>query len=152
MKVKIKKLADKVQTPVYSSQEAAGLDFFAHTIKYVYDEAEHNYSLDKLRYIEYDTSIAIEIPPGFVGLMFPRSSVSNKDLLLANSVGVIDSDYRGSIKFRFKRTQIYKTDEYKVGEKIGQLLIIPIPKVELEEVADLSDTIRSSGGYGSTGA
>lgn len=151
MKVKFKKLTDKVVTPVYSSSQAAGIDFYAHTIRYVYEESKHNYSLDKLKFIEYDTCIAVEIPEGYVGLIFPRSSISNKDLILSNSVGMIDSDYRGSIKFRFKKTHMYGLEEYKVGDKVGQLLIVPYPKIELEEADDLSDTIRGSGGYGSTG-
>lgn len=152
MKVKIKKLDEKVKTPHYSTDGAAGLDIYAHTIKYVYeDDTKHQYTLDRLKYIEMGTGLSIEIPEGYVGLLFPRSSVTNKDLMLGNAVGMIDSDYRGEITFRFKRLRLYSTDEYKVGEKIGQLLIVPYPKVELEVSHELSDTQRGSGGYGSTG-
>jgi dUTP pyrophosphatase len=151
MRVKIKKIGEKVKTPEYSTDGAAGIDFYAHGIRYVYQESKHQYSLDKLKYLEYNTGIAVEIPIGFVGLMFPRSSITNKDLFLGNAVGVIDSDYRGEITFRFKRTDQFTTDEYKIGEKIGQLVIVPAPKVVLEEVNELSDTVRSLGGYGSTG-
>jgi len=150
MKVKIKRLKQGTKVPHYSTDGAAGLDFYAQDIKYVYEESKHQYSLDKLKYLEYGTGIAIEIPPGHVGLMFPRSSITEKELSLGNSVGVIDSDYRGEIKFRFKKDTAFSTSEYKVGEKIGQLLIIPIPAIELLEVNELTDTKRSSGGFGST--
>lgn len=102
-------------------------------------------------YVEYDTGIAVEIPEGHVGLIFPRSSVTNKDLMLKNSVGVIDSSFRGSISFRFNMTGGYHSSMYSVGDRIGQMMIFPIPKIELQEVAELSDTERGEGGYGSTG-
>jgi dUTP pyrophosphatase len=153
IKVKIKKLEEKTITPNYTNKGDAGLDFYAANVRYVYgDEDDHHYSLDRLKYIEYGTNIALEIPPGFVGLMFPRSSITNKHLILGNAVGVIDSSYRGEIKFRFKRTKAFNVDEYKVGDKIGQLIIMAVPQIELEESHELSDTLRSSGGYGSTGA
>lgn len=152
MKVKVKKVFEKATIPSYATDGSAGLDFTALNVKYVYeDEKDHYYSLSDLKYIEVGTGIAVEIPSGYVGLIFPRSSITNKDLILGNSVGVIDSDYRGEIKFRFKRTKVLSTEEYKIGEKIGQMIIIPIPAIEMEEVQDLSDTKRSSGGYGSTG-
>lgn len=100
--------------------------------------------------LKYDTGIAVEIPPGYVGLLFPRSSVCKTGLSLANSVGVIDSDYRGSISFVF-----YKGAEliepYSYGDRIGQLLIVPIQEVEFVEAEELSETERGAGGYGSTG-
>lgn len=126
-------------------------------------------------YIEYDTGIAVEIPEGYVGLCFPRSSNSKKDLILANSVGIIDSGYRGNIRFRFKRQyRVYTpcetsensdtiehnivfqetkecTNLYKAGDKIGQIIIMPYPKIEFEEVTTLSSTDRNNGGFGSTG-
>lgn len=98
-------------------------------------------------FIEYDTGIAFEIPEGYVGLLFPRSSICNTGLILANSVGVIDSNYRGSVKFRFKH--IPDTAAYNTGDRIGQLVVVPIV-TELEEVNELSDTDRNAGGFGST--
>lgn len=155
MQVKIKKLNVNAKTPKYATDGAAGLDIYSVNVKYVYeDDAKDQYtqySLSNLKYIEYGTGLSIEIPPGHVGLIYPRSSITNKDLMLGNSVGVIDSDYRGEITFRFKPTKL-GTNEYKIGEKIGQLIITPIPLVELVEVTELSDTVRSSGGYGSTGS
>ena len=92
MKVKFNKLDDTVKTPKYESLGAACFDLTAHSIK-----AEP--PLDN--YIEYGTGLSFEIPAGYVGLIFPRSSISNMDLRLTNCVGVIDSDYRGEISFRF---------------------------------------------------
>lgn len=102
------------------------------------------------------TGISVEIPKGYVGLLFPRSSVSAKPLSLANSVGVLDQDYRGEIIFKFRFTGNsniqWEKNAYKVGERIGQLLVLPSPQVELEEVDELEETKRGKGGYGSTGA
>ena len=100
-------------------------------------------------YIEYDTGLSLEIPEGFVGLIFPRSSISNTGLILANAVGVIDSSYRGSIKCRFKA--IPNTTIYNVGERIAQLLILPYPQINFEEVEELSTTDRGLDGFGSSG-
>jgi dUTP pyrophosphatase len=114
-------------------------------------------------YVEYGTGIAVEIPEGYVGLIFPRSSLSKTSLILSNHVGVVDSGYRGEIKFRFKDTRMrsrieYGIDQYfcsdtvyKVGDRIGQLMIIPYPKIEFEEVEELDSTNRGEGGFGSTG-
>lgn len=154
MKVKIKKLDPTVVMPHYSSEGAAGIDLYAHDVKYHYKENTKDeytqYSLSELKYIEYGTKLAFEIPEGYVGLIYPRSSVTDKDMFLGNSVGVIDSDYRGEVKFRFKPTRLgFK--EYKLGEKVGQMIIVPFPKVELIESDELSSTERGTGGYGSTG-
>ena len=140
MKVKIKKLLPNIQTPKYAKNGDAGLDLIATS-----------QSITDL-YIEYGTSICIEIPEGYVGLLFPRSSISKYHLCLANSVGVIDSGYRGEIKARFKRTQNNAHESlYNVGDKIVQLLIIPYSNIELEEVDNLTETERGAGGFGSSG-
>lgn len=100
--------------------------------------------------LKYDTGIAVEIPAGYVGLVFPRSSVCKTGLSLANSVGVIDSDYRGSISFVFYKPMPCIVP-YLPGDRIGQLVIVPIPEVEFVEEEELSETERGEGGYGSTG-
>ena len=87
---------------------------------------------------------------GYFGLAVPRSSNSKKDLLLTNSVGVIDSGYRGEVIAVFKKTK-YLAEAYKVGERFAQLVILPYPEIELEEAEELSVTERGTGGYGSTG-
>jgi dUTP pyrophosphatase len=176
MKVKIKKLQPEAQIPKYATQGDAGMDLTA--ISSQIDTSG--------LFIEYGTGLAVEIPEGHVGLLFPRSSVSKTSLILANHVGVVDSGYRGEIRFRFKdlgihgkkmepailqtlqedrerkglpaltgpaEDVIWVTSEtaYQVGDRIGQLVIIPYPQIEFEEVDDLSDSQRGSGGYGSTG-
>lgn len=148
--VKFKKLSPKAVTPSYSKPGDAGLDLTAIS-------CNHNQS-----FIEYGTGIAIEIPYGYIGLLFPRSSVTNKSLILKNSVGVIDSNYRGELKLRFQSLEFEKftlgthievihTNEYKIGDRVGQLVIVPIPNIMLDEVDELSKTERGEDGYGSTG-
>ena len=101
---------------------------------------------------EYDTGLAFEIPEGHVGLVFPRSSVTTKTtLLLGNGVGVIDSDYRGTIKFQYRNMPGSAGKKFSVGDRIGQIIILPIPAVKFEEASELSDTARGEGGFGSTG-
>jgi dUTP pyrophosphatase len=140
MIVKIKKLDSKAVTPTYSKVGDAAMDLTAISLSKV--------DKDEFGYLEYGTGLAIEIPKGYVGLLFPRSSISNSGLILTNSVGVIDSGYRGEIKFRFKH--IPDTSFYKVGDRIGQLIIMPYPQIEFEEVQELSSTERGEGGFGST--
>jgi dUTP pyrophosphatase len=141
MKVKIKKLVPEAVIPSYANLGDAGLDLVATWITV----EDHN----KYGYFEYGTGICVEIPEGYVGLIFPRSSISKTGMLLTNSVGVIDSGYRGEIKFRFK--YISGTNSYNVGDKVGQMIIIPYPKIEFEEVDELTETQRGDGGFGSTG-
>jgi dUTP pyrophosphatase len=82
--------------------------------------------------------------------LFPRSSIFRKELLLTNCVGVVDADYRGEVFFKFalrdRRSHVYQN-----GERIGQMIIMPIPAVEFVEAEELSKTERGTGGYGSTG-
>ncbi len=142
--VKVKKLNDQAVIPSYSSDGAGGLDLTAISEKTVMEGA--------ISYVSYGTGLAVKIPEGFVGLIFPRSSVtSNTSMILGNCVGVIDSDYTGEISFRFKNLLPAGNKKYKVGDRIGQLIIVPYPKIEFEEVTELETTTRGSGGYGSTG-
>ena len=95
----------------------------------------------------------MEIPPGHVGLVFPRSSVSKTNLSLRNSVGVIDSNYRGEIILKFlDLEEMDNLPSYVAGNKIGQIMLIERPEIELEEVEELSETDRGEGGFGSTGS
>jgi len=140
--VKILKNHSDAVIPTYAKPGDAGMDLVAVEVKFTDD------------YVEYDTGLSMEIPVGYVGLIFPRSSISKYDLSLCNHVGVIDSSYRGSIKLRFKK--YIRPDEntfsvYYVGDKIGQIIIIPYPQIEFKEVTDLSDTERGDGGFGSSG-
>lgn len=141
MKVKFKKLHPDAVTPSYAKAGDAGLDMTAVAIN----------TTDN--YVEYKTGIAIEIPEGFVGFLCPRSSVTNKSLIVKNSIGIIDSGYRGEISVRFydtKENPISKTQYYATGERVAQLIIVPIPTIELEECEELSQSERGKNGYGST--
>lgn len=140
--VKIKKVNPEIETviPRYAKDGDAGKDIIATSIK------------DTNQYIEYGTNLSFEIPQGYVGLLFPRSSISKYDLQLCNSVGVLDSGYRGEVTFRFKKTSENPFAKYyNVGDKIGQIVIIPHPYIIFEEVNELSDSERGENGYGSSG-
>jgi len=137
MKVKIKKLCPRAVIPMYKNAGDAGMDLTAVDIEY--DEF----------YITYKTGLAMSIPEGFVGLLFPRSSIYIRRQLLANSVGVIDSGYRGEIVLKFTRSE--DELEYCEGDRVGQIIILPYPKIEFEEVKQLSETSRGIRGFGSTG-
>lgn len=142
LEVKIKKLSKDAVTPTYSKHGDAGMDLTATSKSY-----------DEHGNVCYGTSLAFEIPSGYVGLLFPRSSNAKKDLLLSNSVGVIDSGYRGEVMFRFKQ---YGEDigcgysEYKIGDRIGQIIIMPYPEIKFIEVDELSSSDRGIGGFGSS--
>ena len=142
MKVKFKKLHPNAKTPHYSLEGDACLDLYAAWQK-----------IDDLGNRVYGTGIAMEIPKGHVGLLFPRSSISKTNLSLRNSVGVIDSNYRGEIMLKFlDLEEMDNLPWYLPENKIGQIMIIERPQIELEEVEDLSDSVRGEGGFGSTGS
>jgi dUTP pyrophosphatase len=140
MKVRIKKLNKNAVIPSYAKDGDAGMDLVATRII-------SNTTFD----ISYGTDLAMEIPNGFVGLVFPRSSIRKYELVLSNSVGVIDSGYRGELQATFKKENGLDSLTYKVGDRIAQIIIIPYPPIEFDEVAELSDTERGDGGFGSTG-
>lgn len=141
MKVRFKLLSDQAKVPSYSKDGDNGLDLTAVSMS------------KKERFIEYDTGVSVAIPEGYVGLVVPRSSTSKKDQYLANSIGVIDQNYRGSIRLRYKTIPgaFDETELYKQGDRIGQLLIVPNPKVEMVEVDELDETKRGDKGFGSSG-
>ena len=139
MKIRIKRLHQNAVIPNYAKYGDAGMDLTATSKSY-----------DENNNVVYGTGLAVEIPEGYVGLVFPRSSICKKDLFLTNSVGVIDSGYRGEIMAKFKHTDNLPV-EYRVGERIAQLIIIPHPYIEFVPANELSDSERGSGGYGSSG-
>jgi len=140
MEVRIKKLSETAVIPTYAKDGDAGMDLVATRII-------SNTTFD----VSYGTDLAMEIPNGFVGLVFPRSSIRKYELVLSNSVGVIDSGYRGELQATFKKENGLDSLAYKVGDRIAQIIIIPYPPIEFDEVAELSDTERGDGGFGSTG-
>lgn len=138
--VKIKKLSEDAVIPSYSKSGDAGMDL---TITKEIENTSFS--------VTYGFGIALEIPRGYVGLVFPRSSIRNQELILSNSVGVIDSGYRGEIQATFKKTNGLDSLKYKVGERGAQIVIMPYPNIELIEFKDLGSTERGSDGFGSTG-
>lgn len=153
MKVKIKKLHPDAVIPSYAKKGDAGMDLTAVSNGEVTNQGT----------MMYKTGLSIEIPKGHVGLIFPRSSIFKSTGRMSNAVGVIDSGYRGELIFQFDmsivemviRLKKFRNEAeitpYKKGDRIGQLIIIPYPQIEFEEVDELSTTERGSGGHGSTG-
>lgn len=165
MKVKVKKLAKNAVLPRYAKEGDAGLDLVATSKSY-----------DELGNIVYGTGLAFEIPKGWVGLLFPRSSNAKTNLYLTNSVGVLDSGYRGEVMFKYKvahgvasylkfwiqkkvlrkkefniPVELLSRNAYDVGDRIGQIVIVKHPYIEFVEAEELSESERADGGYGSTG-
>jgi dUTP pyrophosphatase len=141
MQVRVKKLHPDAVVPQYAVQGDAGLDLTAISA-----------TKDDYGNVIYGTGLSIEIPQGYVGLIFPRSSNSKTDLYLTNHVGVIDSGYRGEIIFKFRPINgLLNAKVHHKGDRIGQLIIIPYPQIELVESDELSDSQRGEGGFGSTG-
>lgn len=170
MEVKVKRLSENAVIPMYGKPGDAGMDLTATSRHF---DAEGN--------VVYGTGLAFEIPEGHVGLIFPRSSNAKKDLVLTNSVGVVDSGYRGEVIFKFKPVPFFADDApglsndtptfdftvtpgsrfedsfefginlYEVGDRVGQIIIMPYPKVVFVESEDLEDSVRGEGGFGSTG-
>lgn len=166
MKVKVKKLSENAVIPQYAKEGDAGLDLVATSV-----------STDKNGNIVYGTGLAFEIPKGYVGLLFPRSSNARTNLILTNSVGVIDSGYRGEVMLKYKvlyhrmkncfswwwkkyvckskeqhvNFDLFPYNDYKVGDRVAQLIIVKHPYIEIVESDELSETERGTGGYGSTG-
>jgi dUTP pyrophosphatase len=142
MDVKIKKLDPKAVIPKYAKPGDAGMDLTAISCDY---DVNNDYYV-------YGTGLAIEIPQGFVGLIFPRSSNRKTDAYMTNHVGVIDSGYRGEIMITYKNRDLYEgRHPYDEGDRVAQLIIMPYPAINLVEVEELSETERGEGGHGSTG-
>lgn len=143
MQLKFKKLSDKAVLPSKAHASDAGLDLTCTSINTTVNECGQ-------LLLQYHTDIAVEIPEGYVGLLFPRSSIFKKSLDLSNSVGVIDAGYRGEVMAVFRNTTDVIPAVYKEGERFAQLVIIPIPDVQPIEVETLSESDRGEGGYGSS--
>lgn len=145
MKVRIKKLNPDAIIPSYAKPGDAGMDLTAISHDYDYEHDNH----------VYGTGLAIEIPEGYVGLIFPRSSNRKTMAYMTNHVGVIDSGYRGEIFITYKNRddnrQKINIVPYPIGSKVAQLIIVPYPYIELVEAEQLTDTERGEGGHGSTG-
>ena len=143
MVLKFKKLSENAVLPVRAHKGDAGIDLTCTGVSTTLNECGQ-------LMIVYHTDLAVEIPEGYVGLLFPRSSIYKKSLRLTNSVGVIDSGYRGEIMAVMHPTTDVLPAIYKEGERFAQLIIMPIPDYDIEEAEELSDTERGAGGYGSS--
>jgi dUTP pyrophosphatase len=136
--VKYKLLEPSAIEPMRATDGSAGFDLHCSRLEY------------RPGQVVCHTDVAFEIPPGFFGLLLPRSSIVRTCLRLANSAGVIDSDYRGEVSFVFDAPAVGPSP-YQPCDRIGQLVVLPCPAVELSEAEELSGTVRGTGGYGSTG-
>ncbi|MBD5158409.1 MAG: dUTP diphosphatase [Butyrivibrio sp.] len=141
--IKIKKLNEKAILPTYGSEYAAGADLYACM--------DETVTIMPHKTVVLHTGLAMEIPEGFAGLIYPRSGMASKrHLAPANKVGVVDPDYRGE----FMVAMHNHSDEPQTvepGERIAQLVITPFITADFEETDELSDTVRGAGGFGSTG-
>lgn len=135
MIIKYKKLHPAAKAPFRATDGSAGWDLFS-VAREEWAGGTHRHR----------TGLAFEVPPGHVMLLFPRSSIYRVGAHIPNSVGVIDSDYRGEVTLVFRGGK-----GYEPGERIGQAVIIPVPEVIFKEAKTLSETARGTGGYGSTG-
>lgn len=142
--VKFKKLNDEAVIPSYAKEGDAGLDLTA--VSFEYDE--------KLDAYVYHTGLAMEIPKGYVGLVYPRSSNRKTDAYMTNHVGVIDSGYRGEVLVTFKNRDNSRNainPPYVSGERVAQLIVMAYPMINVVEATELSETERGTDGHGSTG-
>lgn len=141
IKIKYVILDNNAVKPKYARSGDAGADLTATNVDY-----DENSGI-----ATYGTGLAFSIPQGYVGLLFPRSSVYKQDLTLANSVGVIDSGYRGEVMFKYRATRTGKSKTYKIGDRVGQIVFVKLPETEFEQVEQLDRTERGGGSFGSTG-
>lgn len=153
MKIRFKKLTENAVIPTKAHPTDAGFDLTATSMH-----------IDAHGAIVYGTGIAIELPEGYCATVHPRSSIAKYDLVLSNSVGLIDCHYRGEIMAKFKPVakaypfrdrvrQDWRIDPkvYNIGDRIAQLVLHIVPQAEFVESDELTSTDRGEGGYGSTG-
>ena len=140
LEVKFKKLVETAKCPIKAHPTDAGADLTAVSREW---DKEHGCWI-------YGTGIATEIPEGYVGLIFPRSSIRKYNLAQCNAVGVIDSHYRGEIMVSYKPTSDVQKI-YEIGDKIAQLIVLPYPEISYIEAENLSETDRGKNGHGSSG-
>ncbi|MFN7065467.1 MAG: dUTP diphosphatase [Aquificaceae bacterium] len=143
MRIKVKRFPHAIGLPFYATEQSSGMDLFA--------AVERPVLLKPMERALVPTGIAVEIPPGFEAQIRPRSGLALRHgITLLNTPGTIDADYRGEIKVIL--INLGKGDfVINRGDRIAQMVICPVIRVELEEVEDLLATERGKGGFGSTG-
>lgn len=145
MTLNVKKLNENAIIPKYGTQYSAGADL------YVPNDAK-KIAINPHQTVLIKLGIAIEIPEGYMGLIFARSGLASKrSLAPANKVGVIDSDYRGEVMVAL-HNHSDELQSVEAGERIAQLVVTPFLKCEYNEADELSETVRGEGGFGSTGS
>lgn len=146
MNIGFKKLHEKSVMPKFANVGDFGADLTTVDEGLVYTE-------DGVQYIEYRTGLAVQLPENVAGMVLPRSSVSKKHLILCNSIGLIDQGYTGEILVRFKivGNGELKPNIYRAGDRIAQMVFVPVITPNLVEVQELQKTARGTGGFGSTG-
>jgi dUTP pyrophosphatase len=142
MNLKFKRLHERAKLPTRSHPGDAAVDLYA--VDYAWEHNTQTYS--------YRTGVAVEIPPGYVGLLFMRSSAVCLDAVMKNAVGVIDSGYRGELTVKLMPTATDHASRFpQVGDRIAQLVVVPFLELNTEFVDELSPSSRGTNGYGSTG-
>ena len=141
--MKIKRLSDSAILPSQGSVYSAGWDLYA--------DIQEDIEIEPAATVLIGTGWAMEIPPGTFGAIFARSGLATKEgLRPANCVGVVDSDYRGEVKVALHNDSNV-TRTVSPGARIAQLVVMPCFYISMEEAEELSDTVRDTGGFGSTG-
>jgi len=142
MELKVKKLDADAILPHYTTEGAACFDLHAlHGGHILGDDS-----------MIFRTGLSFEVPEGYALMIYSRSGHGFKNSArLANCVGVIDSDYRGEVMVKLTTDSIFKNLDVNQGDRIAQAMLVPVPRVQLVEVAELSETERGAGGFGSTG-
>ena len=141
--MRVKKLRENAIIPTYGSPDAAGADLYACL--------EADVTIEPGKTVFIPTGLAMEVPKGYAGLIYARSSMGTKrGLAPANKVGVVDSDYRGEVMVAL-HNHGQQRQVVAHGERIAQLLVTPVLAPAFEECDDLTDTLRGTGGFGSTG-
>lgn len=139
--VNFKKLVEEARLPVKGSSSAACHDVYATSI-----------TLDEKRVATYGLGFSTEIPEGWRGVIVPRSNISKHPWILANSIGIVDSDYRGEWMVKFKCVSNFiEAAPYGVGDRVAQIYFAKNEDVAFAEVEELDQTERGHGGFGSTG-
>lgn len=143
MKENILKIKTNGKIPAYATEHSAGID--------LYCKSEGDIIIKSKETVKINTGVYVEIPEGYFGAVYPRSSTGvKKHLMLANTIGIIDSDYRGELMIFFYN---YGQEDQKIenGDRLAQLVIQPYMRCKIEKVDELADSVRGEGGFGSTG-
>ena len=141
--IAVKKLDERAILPTYGSEYAAGADLYALA------EEEIVFQPGETKFVR--TGLAMEIPEGYAGLIYARSGLACKrGLAPANKVGVVDADYRGEVMVAL-HNHSNTVQKISAGERIAQLVVAPFLKASFTEAETLNETVRGTGGFGSTG-